>query len=135
MTVRFSPLRRTVGRLVAGAVLAGSSLAALAGSMAFDQAAFDKARMAGKPVAVQFHANWCPTCKAQTGVVAQVLAEPGFKDLTLFIADFDNAKALKQQLKVTQQSTFVVFKGDKEVARSTGQTNKEAIAQTLGKAL
>jgi thioredoxin 1 len=130
-----SHLNLSLGRLVAAALLAGSSLAAMAGSMAFEQAAFNKARMEGKPVAVQFHASWCPTCKAQTGVVSQVLAEPGFKDLTLFIADFDNAKALKQQLKVTQQSTFVVFKGEKEVARSTGQTSKEAIAQTLGKAL
>jgi thioredoxin 1 len=132
-------LRAAAGRALAlsavAATLLASSYSALAGSMAFDQAAFDKARMEGKPVAVQFHASWCPTCKTQTGVVAQVMAEPRFKDLTVFIADYDNSKALKQQLKVTQQSTFVVFKGEKEVARSTGQTSKDAIAQTLGKAL
>ncbi len=126
---------RLGGRLTAAATLAFSAFASLAGSMAFDQAAFDKARKEGKPVAVHFHATWCGTCKTQTGVVSQVLAEPRFKDLTLFVADFDNASALKQQLKVAQQSTFVTFKGEKEVARSTGQTSKEAIAQTLGKAL
>jgi thioredoxin 1 len=127
--------RRNLALWAAAATLLASPFTALAGSTAFDQVAFDKARTEGKPVAVQFHASWCPTCKTQTGVVAQVMAEPRFQGLTIYVADYDNSKALKQQLKVTQQSTFVVFKGNKEVARSTGQTSKEAIAQTLGKAL
>jgi len=101
----------------------------------FDQAAFDKAVAAGGPVAVQFHADWCPTCKAQAPIVQQVLAEPKMKDLQLFIADFDTEKALKKALRVSSQSTFVVFKGGKEVARSTGQTTREAIEATLAKAL
>ena len=43
--------------------------------------------------------------------------------------------ALKKQLGVTQQSTFVVFKAGKEVGRSTGQTQKQAIADLFDKAL
>ncbi len=128
-------VRSSLGRLAVATTLVLSSLGAWAGSMAFDQAAFDKARMEGKPVAVQFHASWCPTCKTQEPLVAQVLSEPRFASMSVFVADFDNSKALKQQLNVSKQSTFVVFKGDKEVSRSTGQTSKDAIAQTLGKAL
>jgi len=112
-----------------------ASLAAQAASVAFDKAAFAAAVSAGKPTAVQFHANWCPTCKAQAPVVAALLAEPQFKDLTVFVADYDKESALKKELKVTQQSTFVVFKAGKEVTRSTGQTSKAAIAEVLGKAL
>ena len=53
----------------------------------------------------------------------------------LFIADFDTEKALKKSLKVSTQSTFVVFKGGKEVARSTGQTSQSDIEATFAKAL
>jgi thiol-disulfide isomerase/thioredoxin len=100
-----------------------------------DRAALDQAVAAGGPVVVHFHANWCPTCKAQTPVVAQLLSEPPMQAFKLFIADFDNEKALKAELHVNAQSTFVVFKGGREVARSTGQTSREAIAATFARAL
>ena len=54
-----------------------------------------------------------------------LLKEPKRKDVTLFLADFDTEKELKRQLRVSQQSTFIVFKGGKEVARSTGQTQRD----------
>ena len=41
------------------------------------------------------------------------------------MANFDTEKALKRALGVTQQSTIVVFKDGKEVARSTGDTQEE----------
>lgn len=100
-----------------------------------DRAAFNQAVAAGGPVVVHFHANWCPTCKAQTPVVAQLLAEPQMQGFKLFIADFDNEKALKAELHVNAQSTFVVFKAGREVARSTGQTSREAIAASFARAL
>lgn len=106
-----------------------------AGAAPFDQAAFDKAVAAGGPVIVQFHADWCPTCKTQAPIVAQLLAEPRMKGVQFFVADFDNDKALKKSLRVSTQSTFVVIKGGKEVARSTGQTTRDAIAGTFAKAL
>ena len=111
------------------------SLGVAAATAPFEQATFDKAVAAGEPVIVQFHADWCPTCKAQAPLVSQVLAEPKMKGVTLFVADFDKEKALKQALKVSTQSTFVVFKGGKEVSRSTGETTRAAIDATFAKAL
>jgi thioredoxin 1 len=111
------------------------SVAAWATSVPFDQAAFDKAVAAGQPVIVQFHADWCPTCKTQAPIVAEILKDPKMKDVQLFVADFDKEKALKKSLRVSTQSTFVVFKGGKEVARSTGQTARPAIESTFAKAL
>ena len=55
--------------------------------------------------------------------------------VTLFLADYDFEDALKKKLGVTMQSTFVVFKGGKEVGRSTGQTQKQAISDLFDKAL
>lgn len=111
------------------------SLAAFSAEVPFTQGAFDAAVAAGKPVVVDFKASWCPTCKAQKPIVDALLAEPKRKDVTLFAADFDTEAALKKQLRVSQQSTFVVFKGGKEVGRSTGQTDRAAIASLFDKAL
>ena len=98
-------------------------------------AAFDKAVAAGQPVIVDFQASWCPTCKAQKPIVKSLMQEPKMKNVTLFSADYDTEQALKKQLRVAQQSTFVVFKGGKEVGRSTSETSKRAIATLFDKAL
>ncbi len=115
--------------------MAFAALAAAAAEVPFTQAAFDKAVAAGQPVIVDVQASWCPTCKAQKPIVESLLKEPRMKDVTLFSADFDTEQALKKQLRVAQQSTFVVFKGGKEVGRSTGETSKSAIGALFDKAL
>ena len=123
---------------VAFFVAAGLSLAAVAafaGEMPFNKAEFDAALAKGSPVIVDFAASWCPTCKAQKPIVQGLLAEQKLKPVTLFVADYDTEVALKKQLGVTQQSTFVVFKGGKEVGRSTGQTQRDVIAELFYKAL
>jgi thiol-disulfide isomerase/thioredoxin len=97
----------------------------------FDQAQFDAARTAGKPVAVVFHADWCPTCRAQAPVLKALSQTPELKALTLYVANFDTEKALKKSLGVTQQSTIVVFKDGKESARSTGDTQQESLSALL----
>jgi thioredoxin 1 len=106
-----------------------------AAEIPFDQTQFAAARDAGKPVAVVFHADWCPTCRAQAPVLKELSQSSELKPLTLYIADFDTEKVLKQSLRVTQQSTIVVFKGGKEVARSTGATQRESLAALLRQAV
>ena len=116
-------------------VLGFVSLAAHAGVTPFDKTQFDAALAAGKPTAVHFSATWCPTCKVQAPLVSALLAEPRFKDLTVFVADYDKELAFRKQLKITQQSTFVVYKAGNEVTRSTGEIDKAAIAQVLARSL
>ena len=128
-------LMKLFARLLALLAAGSMALAALASTAPFDKAAFDTAVAAGEPVIVQFHADWCPTCRAQAPIVAELLREPRMKDVKLFIADFDKEKDLKKALTVYSQSTFVVFKGGKEVARQTGQTQKSVIESVFVKAL
>ena len=111
------------------------AVAAFASTAPFDKTAFEQAVAAGGPVIVQFHADWCPTCRAQAPIVAELLSEPRMKDVKLFVANFDTEKDLKKALTVYSQSTFVVFKGGKEVGRSTGQTQKSVIESVFVKAL
>jgi thiol-disulfide isomerase/thioredoxin len=104
---------------------------AMCAEVAFDQAQFDSLRAAGKPLAVVFHADWCPTCRAQAPVLEKLANSPEFAGVTVFVANFDTEKALKRSLGVTQQSTVVVFKGGKESARSTGESQADALTALL----
>lgn len=112
-----------------------AAFAAAAGELPFDKAKFDAALAQGKPVIVDFWASWCPTCKQQKPIVRELLQQKKLQPVTFFVADFDAEEALKKRLGVTMQSTFVVFKGGKEVARATGQTQKAEISALFDKAL
>lgn len=128
-------MRQLIRGLAAAAGLWFAVTAALAGEVPFNQAKFAAALAQGRPVIVDFAAPWCPTCRAQKPIVQGLLKQDRFGPVTLFLADYDTEVALKKQLGVTQQSTFVVFKGGKEVGRATGQTQKQAIADLFDKAL
>jgi thiol-disulfide isomerase/thioredoxin len=127
-------MREAVRSTFIAASLAMAAAASVAAELPFSKGAFDQALAEGKPVVVDFAASWCPTCKAQKPVVQGLLKDAKRKTLTVFVADFDKEDTLKQQLKVTMQSTLIAFKGGREVARSTGQTDKAELGALLDKA-
>jgi thioredoxin 1 len=49
--------------------------------------------------------------------------------------DYDSSDDLKKKLNVTKQSTLIIFKGEKEVARSIGVTDPKAICELIQKGL
>ncbi|MEO8346928.1 MAG: thioredoxin family protein [Betaproteobacteria bacterium] len=119
-------------------LLAVSSLVALtvahaADTKPFDQKTFDALQAAGKPVLIHVYADWCPTCKQQTPIVSALLTTPEFKDFTVLKVNYDTQKDVRQALHVAQQSTFIVYRGKTEVARTVGDTSKDSIAATLRK--
>ena len=120
---------------VLSVVLGSFASFAFAAELPFNQAQFDAMRSAGKPVAVVFHADWCPTCRAQAPVLRDLAETAALKPLTLYVANFDTEKALKRSLGVTQQSTIVVFKDGKEIARSTGDTQRDRLDALLKQAI
>lgn len=116
------------------------SLAPLAASAAddvrpFSPAEFGAAQQAGKPILVEIHAGWCPTCKAQAPIVAELRKEPKFKDLVVFRVDFDSQKEVVRQFGARQQSTLIAFRGGAEAGRSVGDTSKSSIGALLAKAI
>jgi len=98
---------------------------------AFDNQAFAEAQKAGKPIFIAIHASWCPTCKAQKPILAELMADPKFKNLVYFTIDFDSQKDLVRRFGARMQSTLIAFIGSKEQGRSVGDTNRASISDLL----
>ena len=77
-------------------VTAQAAFGSQAAELPFDRASFDSTVKAGQLVAVVFHADWCPTCRAQAPVLKQLVEQPKYKALTLFVANFDDESQLKR---------------------------------------
>ena len=101
----------------------------------FDAAQFAKAQSDNQSIMVIVTAPWCPTCKAQKPILDEVTGKPSFKNLKIFEVDFDTRKDVLQDLKVTMQSTLIIYKGKTEMGRSTGDTKKESIEILVNKSL
>ena len=117
--------------LLVAATLLASSLVAWAGQP-FDAKAFQSAQAAEKVILVDVTASWCPTCRQQRPIVQQIEGEK--PDLVVYEVDFDAAKDVLKQFRVQYQSTLIVFRGSKEVARSTGETDPSLIRALIAKA-
>ena len=100
----------------------------------YDQVTFEQLQAANKPILIDVYADWCPTCKQQAPIVSDLMARPEFKDYTVLKVNFDTQKDVRRTLRVAEQSTLIVYRGRKEVARTIGDTSKESIAATLRKA-
>ncbi|RTK98345.1 MAG: thioredoxin [Neisseriaceae bacterium] len=85
----------------------------------------------GKAVALHFHADWCPTCRAQETSLRGLQGDPQLKDVTLLVVNYDNERDLKKTLKVRAQSTLLVFKGNRETARQGGETAPDKLKAAL----
>lgn len=110
-------------------------LFAQAAGQPYTQDKLDALNKAGKPALVFIHAPWCPTCRAQDAVLDKLLLTAEFKPLTTLKVDFDDQRDVVKAFGVRYQSTLIVFKGGKEVARVTGETDSDKIAALLRKAL
>lgn len=107
------------------------TMSAFADFKSFSKADFDAAIKSGKTTVVDFHASWCPTCKKQEPILNEIVAMKGYDNVVAFKADYDQETDLKKSLNVSKQSTVIVFKGGKEVGRSTGATSKDELKKLI----
>ncbi len=99
----------------------------------YEKASFDRLVASGQPVLVHVHADWCPTCKRQLSVLGPMLADPANASITPVTVNFDTETGFKRAYKVGNQSTLIVFKGGREVARSFYETDIAAIGGLLAR--
>lgn len=120
-----------IARILAAVLFLTASAAALALDIKpYSPQALSAEQEAGRPVTLHFHANWCPTCRAQDKVFQQWKGDarvPG----TLLVVDYDKEKELKKQLGVRTQSTVITYRGSVEKARLAGDTDVEKLRAVL----
>ncbi len=124
------------------ALLFGVAAAPLGGGIAFARPfteyradGFTKLLSGPAPVVVHVHADWCAVCKAQMPVIERVLAMPAYRNVRAVRVNFDRDKQFLTDYRVIRQSTIIVFKGGKEIARLSYETDPARIEQTLAAAV
>ncbi|TAN47108.1 MAG: thioredoxin [Rhodospirillales bacterium] len=118
--------------MMAAFLLCALPLTAEAGQP-YDAKAFAAAQDVGKSILVDVTAPWCPTCAKQRPTVQGL--ETSQPKLVVFDVDFDSAKDVLKQFRVTSQSTLIMFKGKTEVGRSTGEIDPAVITALVSKGL
>lgn len=98
---------------------------------AFEADAFRQAQAAGKTILIDVAAPWCPVCQKQRPIVNDIAKER--PTLVVYEVDFDSAKDILKRFGVQYQSTLIVFRGSKEVGRSTGETDPDRIRALVAK--
>ncbi len=89
---------------------------------------FDKALSEGKVVVVSSWIKYCTSCASQMKVLEK--AKNDFDNMEYFAFDVANEE-IAQFFNVQYQTTLLIFKNDKEVYRSIGETTKELIYDAL----
>ena len=89
---------------------------------------FHKALSEGKVVVVSSWIKYCTSCASQMKVLEK--AKNDFDNIQYFSFDVTN-KEIAQFFNVQYQTTLLIFKDNKEVYRSIGETTKELIYDAL----
>ena len=94
----------------------------------FKKELFDKALSDGKVVVVSSWIKYCTSCASQMKVLDE--AKNDFDNIEYFKFDVTN-KEIAEFFNIQYQTTLLIFKDNKEVYRSIGETTKELIYDAL----
>jgi thiol-disulfide isomerase/thioredoxin len=94
----------------------------------FKKELFDKALSDGKIVVVSSWIKYCTSCASQMKVLDK--AKNDFDNIEYFKFDVTN-KEIAEFFNIQYQTTLLIFKDNKEVYRSIGETTKELIYDAL----
>ena len=94
----------------------------------YDKQLFDKALSEGKVVVVSSWIKYCSSCAGQMEVLKK--AKKDFENMEYFAFDVTN-KEIAQFFNVQYQTTLLIFKDNKEVYRSIGETTEELIYDAI----
>lgn len=85
-------------------------------------------------VLVEFFATWCPHCQRMMPIVADVKAKLEGKAKVVQL-DIDKNQALADELGVEGVPTFILYKDDEELDRTSGEMPEEDLLEFVKKAL
>ena len=99
----------------------------------FSEEIFENAKASGKTIVVNSYEVWCGTCGKQTKILDQ--AEKEYKDIVFLSYEQSKNKDIAQKLGIKFWTTIVVYKGDNEIVRIVGQTDKKSIYSAIQKGI
>ena len=94
----------------------------------FKKELFDKAQSEGKVVVVSSWIKYCPSCASQMKVLEK--AKNDFDNIEYFAFDVTN-REISDMFNVQYQTTLLIFKNNKEVYRSIGETTQKEIYKAI----
>ena len=101
----------------------------------FNKELFDKAQSEGKVVVVSSWIKYCSSCAGQMKILNKAkndgqLADIKFDDIEYFSFEVTN-KEIANLLNVQYQTTLLIFRDNKEIYRSVGETTKDLIYEAI----
>ena len=101
----------------------------------FNKKLFDKAQSDGKVVVVSSWIKYCTSCAGQMKILNKAknegkLLDISFDNIEYFSFDVTN-KEIANLLNVQYQTTLLIFKDNKEIYRSVGETTKDLISEAI----
>ena len=108
------------------------NISAIAKETTFNKELFDKAQSDGKIVIVSSWVKYCTSCASQMKVLDK--AKNDFNNIEYFKFDVRN-KEIANLLNVQYQTTLLIFKDNKEIYRSVGETSKDLIYKAIQSAI
>lgn len=91
---------------------------------------FDELLSAGKPLVVDFGAEWCGPCKALAPMVAE-LAEAYKEQAVIATCDVEENNDIAVRYSIRSVPTVIFFKDGREVGRYVGAVAKSALEEKL----
>ena len=104
------------------------NLNAIAKETTYNKVDFDKALSEGKVVVVSSWIKYCTSCASQMKVLNKAVDE--FDNIEYFAFDVTN-KEIAKFFNVQYQTTLLIFKENKEIYRSIGETSKDLIYKAI----
>ena len=98
----------------------------------FSEEIFNKAQSEGKVVVVSSWIKYCSSCASQMKVLNK--AKDDFQNIIYLNFDVGNEE-ISKLLNVQYQTTLLIFKKNKEINRSIGETSKIKIYKAIEKSL
>ena len=94
----------------------------------FNEELFNKAQSDGKVVVISSWIKYCSSCASQMKVLNN--AKNAFDNIESFAFDVTN-KEIAKLFNVQYQTTLLIFKDNKEIYRSIGETSKDLIYKAI----
>ena len=101
------------------------SATAISKETTFTNEIFEKSQLDGKTVVIHSWNKTCSTCAKQVKILDK--AKKDFKDVIFLSFEQTKDKEIAKFLSIDYWTTIVVYRDNKEISRSIGQTKKEKI--------